>query len=652
MPVAMSAIITSKCCCDEKVPFYLYEATKCVTYSQNPCITACGNCCSGDEPPTTIKFCDWYLQKIGFTLPFSALYCYFVEYQGCAYLINQTPLSVCPLTPPAGVYNEGSYLEVKLKGVNPCCPAAGPSGECTPDIIVEDFPYSDPWGIQNPVTVSSTLGLCVFKPGSGSELCHRPGEFLQDSWNLVNVDTSQQVGKCFERANADSYPPTICSAAGITYLKKNDTIQQTEDFDPCDCSGDPGFANYERTFLKCYGAGECGGWYCPGFCPEGDPTADADYADCVANRFDCTADIDPLDSYTVSTLYKIIKSYVTYPCGEEGPLPPCECAYYSADAIRISFPLCYATAAGYDPTDPADDAAIEALYMAKVETFDPCDEECLVNVGPLFGGIQSVSCIKICGASGYKLQIFSGGAGDIAQYINDKLNPDISAASLNQWFWFGYRQGIGACGGDPNERPPYGPGDLMAVDRAEINTANWRCYVYIKGYSPRFRYCATQSVAAPSGSTSVNGVSVCMSTNAVSPAEWAAGTRPSMAAVRNDCYYDPTLCPDQFVCEKPAGFVKTDCTAVGTYPQVGTLVGTVYTPGYTSDFGDPCGTGWLDLNCKLWACASEGCSCANCEAGNCPPPCCNCGFGVPGPPGCTDHSLKCSIPSNATLTIT
>lgn len=643
----MSAIVTTACCCDEKVPFYLYEATKCVTYSQNPCITACGNCCEGAEPPTTIKFCDWYLQKIGFTLPFSALYCYFVEYEGCTYLINQTPLGVCPLTPPAGVYNEGTFKEVKLKGVNPCCPVAGPSGECTPDIIVEDFPYSDPWGIVNPVTVSSTLDFCVLEPGSGSQLCHRDGEFMPSTWNSVGVAINQQVGKCFERGHPDVWPPGACTAEGAEYFKKNSTIETTEDFEPCDCTGGTGTASYQTMLLQCYGDGECGGWYCPGFCPPGDPGEDAAYADCVANRADCTIVTDPLESYETSTLYRILKSYVTYPCAEE----ECECAYYSDDAIRISFPLCYATAAGYDPTDPADAAAIKALYMAKVETFDPCDEECVVNVGPLFGGIQPVSCIKICRVSGYKLQIFSGGAGDIAQYINDKLNPEISAASLNQWFWFGYRQGISACGGDPNVRPPYGPGDLMAVDRAEISTANWRCYVYIKGYSPRFRYCATQTVNAISGGV-LSGVSVCMSTNAVSPAEWAAGARPSMAAVRNDCFYDPTLCLDQFVCEKPSGSIKTDCESAGTYPQIGTLVGTVYTPGYTTDFEDPCGTSWLDLACKFYGCVPQGCTCADCEIGNCPTPCCNCNLGIPSPPGCEDHTLQCSVPSNTTLTIT
>ena len=645
----MSAIVTVACCCDGGgTPFYLYQATKCVNYVQNPCIAACGNCCSGEEPPTTIKFCDWYLQKIGFTLPFSALYCYFVEYEGCTYLINQTPLEVCPLIPPAGVYNEGTFKEVKLKGVNPCCPTSGATGTCVPDIIVEDFPYSDPWGIQNPVTISATLGSCVFKPGSGADLCHRAGEFLQDTWNLVNVDTTQQVGKCFERSHPDTYPPTVCSAVGTEYLYKYSTIQLTEDFDPCSCTGSPGGAVYERTFLKCYEAGDCGSWYCPGFCPEGDPSADAAYADCVANRYDCTIDIDPLESYSVSTQYNILKSYVTYPCtGEE-----CECAYYSDDAIRISFPLCYAVQAGLDPEDPADQTAIQNLYKNKVEAFDPCDEVCIVNVGELYGGLQPVSCIKICGASGYKVQIFSGGAGDIALAINGKMNPEISATSLNQWFWFGYRQGTDACGGGVNERPPYGPGDLMAVDRAEINTANGRCYVYIKGYSPRFRYCATQGVNAPSGSTGVHGVAVCMSTNAVSPAEWASGARPSMAAVRNDCFYDPTLCPDQFVCEKPSPNFKSDCSAAGTYPQVGTIVGTVYTPGYTTDFGDPCGTGWLDANCKFWGCAPQGCSCANCEIGNCPDPCCDCGFGGPPSPPCEDHTLQCTIPSNATLTIT
>lgn len=644
----MNAIVTTACCCsEEKVPFFLYEATKCVNYSQNPCVAACGNCCDGAEPPTTIKFCEWYLEKIGFILPFSALYCYFVEYQGCAYLINQTPISPCPSTPPAGVYNEGILLEVKLKGVNPCCPTTGPSGECTPDIIAENFSYSDPWGIVNPVTISSTLDFCVLEVGSGFELCHREGEFMPSTWNSVSVAINQQVGKCFERGHPDVWPPGACSAEGDEYFRKNITIDMTEDFEPCNCTGETGTASYQTTFLKCYGDGDCGEWYCPGYCSPGDPAADAAYADCVANRADCTVITDPLESYETSTLYKILKSYVNYPCqGGE-----CSCAYYSDDAIRISFPLCYATAAGLDPNDPADEAQIEALYMGKVETFDPCDEECFVNLGPLFGGLQPVSCIKICGASGYKLQIFSGGAGDIAQKINNKMNPEISAASLNPWFWFGYRQSVNACGGDVNIRPPYGPGDLMAVDRAEINTSNWKCYVYIKGYSPRFRYCATQTANAISGGV-LSGVAVCMSTNAVSPAEWAAGVRPSMAAVRNDCFYNPLDCPDQLVCEEPSVSFDTDCESAGTYPQIGTQSGAAYTPGYTTDFQDPCGTIWLDVGCKFYGCVSQGCTCENCEIANCPPPCCNCTLGIPIPSGCEDHTLQCSVPSNSVLTIT
>jgi hypothetical protein len=104
------------------------------------------------------------------------------------------------------------------------------------------------------------------------------------------------------------------------------------------------------------------------------------------------------------------------------------------------------------------------------------------------------------------------------------------------------------------------------------------------------------------------------------------------------------------LCADPITF-PSDCSSAGTYPQGGVYSGAppVYTPGYSQDFGDPCGTDWLDSNCKLWACTSPGCSCDDCGTCNV---CCDCSFGVPSPPGCIDHTLKCSVPSNTTLSIT
>ena len=649
----IGAIVTTACCCGTVVPNFLYVANKCVNYSQQPCVRACGNCCEGENPPPQIRFCDWYLKRIGFTLPFSALNCYFVEYEGCTYLINQTPEGLCGSTPPAGVYNEGTFKEVRLKGANPCCPSSPPAGACVPDIVVEGFPWSDPWGIKNPVTVSSTLGMCVLKPGTDVDLCYRANEFMAAEYQLKNVDTTQQVGKCFERGNPDTSGST-CSAVGTNYLQKIVTIEETEDFEPCNCTGSPGLAHYFRQFYKCYaGANDCAESRCPGFCPEGDPSADASYQFCVNNRHDCRQDPDPRETFDLETYYKLITAYVNYPCsGEE-----CECAYYSDDAIRISFPLCYAIQAGLDPTDPADETAIKDLYKGKVEAFNPCDNVCLVNVGDQFGGIQPVTCVKICGVNGYKVQVFSGGAGDIAAKINGKMSPEITASSLNQHFWFGYRQNTSACGGSPNQRPPYGPGDLLEVDRAVITTS--RCYVFLKGYSSRFRFCARQVVTPSFGLTGVSAVAICMSTNAVSPAEWAAGLRPSMAAVRTDCFYNPADCPSTFRCEFPTPATVTDCTAAGTYPQENQLAGSVFTPGYTATFGDPCGSNWLDSACKLYACAETiGCTCAQCESGECPPRCCECGpspFGGapsgPSDPNCIAHTLKCSVPSNSLLSI-
>lgn len=638
----MSAVVVTPCCCGGKQPNYLYHANKCVEYNQNPCVHACGECCEGVDPPVQISFCDWYLVGIGFTLPFNPLNCYFVEYRGCTYLINQTPDGPCPVEPPAGVYNEGTFKEVRAAGGNPCCPTTPPTGECVNDLIVEAFAQPDPWGVHQPVIISSLIGLCCNRPGTDVNLCYRPGEFLEEKYEVIDIDTTQEVGKCFERGNPDA-PVGPCTAAGQDYLTKITKIEDTETFKPCDCSGNPGFLQYSRTFMKCYGSGECAGWYCPGFCDD-----DPGYADCVANRYDCTSDADPMDSYELTTLYKIIKAYTQYPCGGDGQ-PDCECAYYSDDAIRITFPLCYAIQAGLDPFDPADANAIKSLYMSKVEAFNICDEVCAVEVGTY--GTQVVPCIKICGL--YKVEIFSGSAGHVAAAINTKMNPEISAASLNSCFWFGYRQGVLACGGDPNVRPPYAPGDLIEVDRAEISTLDWKVRVFIKGYSPRFRFCASQTVSNPVFATSVAGVSVCMSTNAVSPAEWACGLRPNMAAVRNDCYYVPSDCPNGFQCQEPAPGNPADCSSAGTYPQFGEYSGAppTYTPGYSTDFQNPCGTAWLDVNCKLWECTYPGATCAQCASGTAPIGCCDCSFGV-GPPGCIGHTLQCSVPSNTTLSIT
>ena len=645
----MQAVLATLCCCGGGETSFLYEAIKCANYEQNPCVAECGNCCNGSEPPASIKFCDWYLQKIGITFPLQSGTCYVIEYRDCAYLLNIIPLGPCPGTPPAGVFNSGGLREIKSSGGQPCCPPSPPGGTCAPDLIVQGFPWADPWGIQTPVTISGNIQMCVFRPGTPSSapgLCHRPGEFMADSYNTVTVDTTQQVGKCFETANPDVNLGT-CSPTGRNDFLKLNELRLEEQFNPCTCLGSPGVAKYIRTFRKCYSAGECAEWYCPGFCSSSE---DADYALCTANRADCTVIEDPVDSYELFTQYQIIKSSASYPCGNPGQ-PACECGYYSADAIRITFPLCYAVNAGYDPTslDVGVQNAIKSLYIGKVEAYSACDSPCLANVGALYGGVQSVACIKFCGEFGYNVQVFSGSAGHIADRINAKMNPTISAASLNQYFWFGYRQGTNACGGPANQRPPYGPGDLLEVDRAVVDIANWKCYVYIRGYSPRFRYCVNQVVSGTVGAQLV-GVSVCMSTNAVSPAEWAAGLRPSMAMVKNDCD-TPGACPPGIICRSTGVTTATDCQPVGTYPQGNTLVGTLYTPGYVDTFGSPCGTGWLSSNCRRWACLDSGCSCSNCETGNCPDPCCNCGFGFPSTP-CRNHTLQCSVPSNQLVSVT
>jgi hypothetical protein len=647
----MRSILAAICCCFGKEPSLMYTATKCPNYSRNPCIYECGNCCDGVDPPEEIYLCDWYLAKIGVLFPLDPDLCYVIEYRGCAYVLK-FKTEPCPSVPPAGVFNEGTLLEIKA--AKECCPEDPPTGPCVPDLIVEGFPYADPWGIQADVTISGTIDMCVKRNGTwdiSPNVCHRPGEFLDTLYATVSVDTTQLVGKCWEGENPDVATGN-CTPSGAEYLNKVSELR-LESFNPCNCLGSPGDAIYLTTYLKCYEDGDCAQWYCNGYCPVGDPSQDAAYAACVANRFDCTTETDPLTSFELFTRYTLIKSNETYPCGGDGE-PACECDYYEADALRITFPLCYAVNSGFDPTDPADTAAIHSLYMSKVEAFDYCEPSpCVVNVGAQFGGIMPVTCIRICGEFGYVVNVFSGGAGDIANKINSKLQPNITAASLNQWFWFGYRQGLNLCAPpspppDPNARPPYGPGDLIEVDRAVIDTANWKCYVFLKGRSPRFRYCVFQQVSAPVGSVNIGGTATCMSTNAVSPAEWASGIRPAMSMVRNDC---PAGCPPGVRCQKPVPVNQTDCTTIGSYPQGNTISGSVYTPGYVQTFGSPCGTGWLDTGCKHWACTRDGCSCDDCDAGTCPPPCCNCSGGAPPTP-CKDHVLQCDVASNHQVSIT
>ncbi len=639
----VSAIVTAKCCCNGGGPGEdsLYTATVCEDYEIIcGCAESCGDgdCCGGPLIEPTLYLCGEYLQQIGFSpSSFSGSSCYLVKYRDCVYSINIISSTSCPQSPPyPQPFNVGSFYQIKPNSGS-CCNNPAPYQPCENDVVNVNFPYSDPWGVVNPVKISSNLKSCVFLPGTNYSVFGEPSEWMSGGPREVSHNTYQEVGKCFETQTADNIPsgPCLCdrSAGGAVYFQKIGELRFSESWDSCSCIGFPGGCWYTKWVEKCYSVNECADSKCWGICD--DPVALQDCIDFRNNNDICNCISDPIESYQLDTRYNIIKACKTY----EIPQGACECDYYEADAVRLSFSLCYATGGGYDPTNPSQHAAIKAFYENLVD-IQPCLG---CSVGTPWGS-QGATCISVCG---YTMYVYSGGAGEIAANINNRFCGKVTAASLNQWFWFGTRQGGNACGGDVSLRPPHAPGDVLEFDRVELDIGTWRARVFLKGKSTRFRYCVSQVLSA----SVTSGRATCMSSNAVSPAEWAAGTRPSLVMVKTNSVNSTIRCK----CPDPVPV--QDCTSVGTYPQSSTVSGSppVVTPGYGIDqLGSPCGNDWLQLDCSTWACCpTAGCPCGteDCQ------PCCNCAFGaspVCDPP-CIDHinqsSCGCTIPSNQQITI-
>lgn len=662
-----TSAIVAACCCDG--PSRLYVADLCPNFFNNACFQGCRNCCDGPGIEKEIYLCDWWLSsELGISTPLDPTLCYYIKYLDCVYVLRNTFTGNCPPKPGAGVWNEGTLHSIVTKGAEPCCRGKDPNpAPCQNDLIVEAFPYEDPWGTVYPVYVSGAVKMCTYDPAPdtiNSRICWPAGEYRPETYNEVSVDTTQQIGKCFERGGPENWPAIQDCGGGLDtfndYFKfelgDDSTIQGTEDYEPCDCSGEPGWCDYTASHLECYPAGDCPGWPCASCPGAGDPVYDA----CVAARNasdPCAGQTDPRASYTVRTLYKIIQAYEKYPCGDDIGTP-CTCAYFKQDVLRISFPLCFAVEQGLDPfsTNPATIADIKGIYLDLVQTQNGACDGCLVNTAY---GPEYVTCLQVCN---WLCQTFSGTAGHIAQKINDRFGGNITASSISPWgqyFWFGKRQSISDCGGGPNLRPPYSPGDLLYKHRAEIDTAAWKVYVYLKGWSPSFYYCAKQEVTAPAGQLA-RGVAICMSTNTVSPAEWASGLRPNMEVVETSSSSTTDVC----IC--PYNLAQTDCTTTGTYPQVGTTVGIPpsYVPGYKTDFGAPCTNDFLSTGCRIYGCEYPGATCDDCDNVTIPTECCDCSFGPFGGGGgspnncsppvqdCVDHTEKCNIPSNQALSIT
>jgi hypothetical protein len=362
-----------------------------------------------------------------------------------------------------------------------------PASPCE-DTIAECYQYKDQFGTVYPVRISSNATACFNEWGVPYNLrcdTNRPETYASMAKLL-----EQDVGLCYQRN----------PSAGVTILSPLSAIAST--------------AWYEYSVLE---YAECPDCFDALQCCDDDPYPDP----CVSIPGLCSSEVDASESYTVETQYSLTDVF-----GD----------YYIADALEIVFSACYAQAEGLDITDPADFAAIEALYLGKVSVSNIND--CTINTG---WGILPATCLTVCD---YTINVFSGDAQDISDRITDRLNPLVTATWLNQWFWFGNRQGCFDCGDGPNVRPPASTGDYLFVDRIQINVPALTVSVILTGRSQRWRACACQKLApyspAPYGIVTNAAIGV----NTLSPAEYSAGLRYMMARVAEPDTGTQSICVD------------------------------------------------------------------------------------------------------------
>lgn len=476
-----------------------------------------------------IEFCEWYLKAIGVSLPVDlSTTCYIIEYNGCAYVLTGSYVSPCPPPIPPYPTNVGSLLASFPYDGNPCCrpapvahyppggiadltteggPVILPDATICEDTVAECFEYKDQFGTRYPVTVSSNATGCFNEWGVPYYLrcnTNRPETIASQS-----VAMSQDVGLCYQLS-----PPA--SVAIVTALAQVPVIVMAE---------------YEYTNLNYAVCPDClDALQCCAENPEPNP--------CDIVPEPCVNEIDASESYYVLTKYK--------PTAVQGD-------YFVADCLELSFSACYAQEAGLDITDPADFAAIEALYFGKVTVTNYPD--CSINTG---WGVLPATCIDICD---YRLNVFSGNSEHIADRVNNRLAPLVSAGTLYPYFWFGNRQGCFDCGDGPNVRPPSSLADFLFVDRIEIDVATFRVRVILRGQSQRYRACVCQRLQpyayTPDGI--VQNASVSLDT--LSPAEYGAGQRYTMARVYEPAGPDVSICTDNnFYVDAPG------CLEVPGYP--------------------------------------------------------------------------------------
>ena len=558
----MSAVTAVTCCCEP--PGVIWWADICPDWFDSYC---CEPCC--ESGVTRIEFCEWYLKALGIPLPPDPDTCYVIGYQGCAFTLTNFYSAPCPPPTPTVPTNVGILVATFPKGEEPCCrpdpsqahiepggiadlstgegPVILPPASPCEDTIAECYWNRDQFGTVHFVRVSSNATACFNEWGVPYNIrcdVNRPETYASMSKFL-----EQDVGLCYQR---DPEPD-------VTILSPLAPISST--------------AWYENSVIRyavcpdCFDALQC--------------CADDPYPNpCVSIPGLCSSEVDASESYTVETQYSLTDVF-----GD----------YYIADALEIVFSACYAQAAGLDITDPADFAAIEALYLGKVSVLNIND--CTINTG---WGILPATCLTVCD---YTINVFSGDAQDISDRITDRLNPLVTAKWLNQWFWFGNRQGCFDCGDGPNVRPPSSTGDYLFVDRIQINVPAFTVSVILTGRSQRWRVCACQKLApySPAPYGIVQNASIGL--NTLSPAEYSSGLRYTMARV-----YEPEGSTQSICVDTDLNVDVPTCLEVPGYPLNNVydpITGILLVPGWN----ELCGLCTPQTTCNNYPFIYDVCGC-------------------------------------------
>ena len=537
----MSAILAASCCCD---PSTLWYALKCDLWTSNYC---CPDCCDGAV--NRIEFCDAYLAQIGIPLPPDPTKCYIIAFNGCTYVLTGTDVGPCPNPLSPYPQNQGYLVAIIDPSGDPpvCCqlsdqeqipvggigdlevegePVIGPPEDPCEDTIAECYLFCDMFG------TSDTQNVVVSSGATASFVDWGVPWFAQCDTNRpvtfqpMTKAMSQEVGICYQL----------------------DPGLDTQVIQPLVQDGT--FGHYVYTKTTPAACDDCTDAL---YCCQVDPPDP-----CDPGELPCAGQFDLDDSYTVTTLYDLKRCNTNY----------------EADAISFTFPACYATQAGLDLADPADKAAIEALYDALVDA-----DTVFINTG--WGTLTALQ-VRVCN---YKVNVFSGNPGHIADRVNARMGALVKATGIYPWFWFGNRQSCIDCcpttSPCPNQRPPYTIADLLVKDRIVIDVASQTVTVVMRGVSVQWRAGVCQKLEPWSVSAAVQNAAI--SLNCVSPAEYSAGVRFVMQRIYEP-YSDTSICVDTAFFEVVPG-----CLEVEGYPVDDvTIGGIVIIEGWNTLFSGLC----------------------------------------------------------------